>query len=159
MSTMPWWGTRSQVSARLRLEVEMMRATFADTFRLIVPQRGDLYWIGDVEINLRGIPERLHTLKIVYIEGYPNRPAEAYVLKPVVYSEKHQFQDGQLCLFNPRDGITYGWNPSTSTAVTVAGWAIQWLYAYYTWRATGTWPGVEEALRPTKDTGYQRRRR
>jgi len=156
---MPWWGTRSQVAARLRLEVEMMRATFADTFRLIVPQRGDLYWIGDVEINLRGIPERLHTLKIVYIEGYPNRPAEAYVLKPVVYSEKHQFQDGQLCLFNPRDGITYGWNPSPSTAVTVAGWAIQWLYAYYTWRATGTWPGVEEALRPTKDTGYQRRRR
>lgn len=159
MSTMPWWGTPRQVSARLRLEVEMMRATFADTFRLIVPQRGDLYWIGDVEINLRGIPERLHTLKIVYIEGYPNRPAEAYVLKPVVYSEKHQFEDGQLCLFNPKDGITYGWNPSTSTAVTVAGWAIQWLYAYYTWRATGTWPGVEEALRPTKGTGYQRRRR
>ncbi len=159
MSTMPWWGTRNQVSARLRLEVEMMRATFADTFRLVVPQRGDLYWIGDVEINLRGIPERLHTLKIVYIEGYPNRPAEAYVLKPVVYSEKHQFEDGQLCLFNPKDGITYGWNPSTSTAVTVAGWAIQWLYAYYTWRATGTWPGVEEALRPTKGTGYQRRRR
>lgn len=86
MSTMPWWGTPRQVSARLRLEVEMMRATFADTFRLVVPQRGDLYWIGDVEINLRGIPERLHTLKIVYIEGYPNRPAEAYVLKPVVYS-------------------------------------------------------------------------
>ncbi len=159
MSTMPWWGTPRQVSARLRLEVEMMRATFADTFRLVVPQRGDLYWIGDVEINLRGIPERLHTLKIVYIEGYPNRPAEAYVLKPVVYSEKHQFEDGQLCLFNPKDGITYGWNPSTSTAVTVAGWAIQWLYAYYTWRATGTWPGVEEALRPTKGTGYQRRRR
>ena len=159
MSTMPWWGTPGQVSARLRLEVEMMRATFADTFRLVVPQRGDLYWIGDVEINLRGIPERLHTLKIVYIEGYPNRPAEAYVLKPVVYSEKHQFEDGQLCLFNPKDGITYGWNPSTSTAVTVAGWAIQWLYAYYTWRATGTWPGVEEALRPTKGTGYQRRRR
>lgn len=159
MSTMPWWGTHSQVSARLRLEVEMMRATFADTFRLVVPQRGDLYWIGDVEINLRGIPERLHTLKIIYIEGYPNRPAEAYVLKPVVYSEKHQFEDGQLCLFNPKDGITYGWNPSTSTAVTVAGWAIQWLYAYYTWRATGTWPGVEEALRPTKGTGYQRRRR
>jgi hypothetical protein len=159
MSSMPWWGTHRQVSARLRLEVEMMRSTFADTFRLIVPQRGDLYWLGDVEINLRGIPERLHTLKIVYVDGYPNRPAEAYVLRPVVYSEKHQFEDGQLCLFNPKDGITYGWNPSTSTAVTVAGWAVQWLYAYYTWRATGTWPGIEEALRPTKGTGYQRRRR
>ena len=49
------WGTRDQVSNRLRLEVEMMRATFADTFRLVVPRRGELYWVGDVEVNLRGI--------------------------------------------------------------------------------------------------------
>ena len=125
---------------------------------LNVGPRG-VHWIGDVEINLKGIPERIHTLKIVYVEGYPNRPAEAYVVKPLVYSEKHQFEDGQLCLFNPRDGVTYGWNPSTSTAVTVAGWAIQWLYAYYTWRATGIWPGIEERMRPQKGGRYQRRRR
>ncbi len=159
MAKTPWWGTKRRVSKRLQLEVEMMRATFADTFRLVVPRSGDLYWIGDVEINLKGIPERIHTLKIVYVEGYPNRPAEAYVVKPLVYSEKHQFEDGQLCLFNPRDGVTYGWNPSTSTAVTVAGWAIQWLYAYYTWRATGIWPGIEERMRPQKGGRYQRRRR
>lgn len=158
MGDVPWWGTPQRVSSRLRLEVEMMRATFADTFQLTVPRRGDLYWLGDVEINLRGIPQRLHTLKIVYVEGYPNRPAEAYVVNPVVYSEKHQFEDGQLCLFNPKDGVTYGWNPSTSTAVTVAGWAIQWLYAYYTWRATGQWPGVEERARPTKDRQDRLRR-
>ncbi len=157
MSQQAWWGTPDRVSARLRMEVEMMRATFADTFRLVVPRRGDLYWLGDVEINLRRIPERMHTLKIVYVEGYPNRPAEAYVLKPNVYSEKHQFEDGQLCLFNPRDGVSYGWNPSTSTAVTVAGWAIQWLYAYYTWRATGEWPGVEERLKPIKEQPRRRR--
>jgi hypothetical protein len=159
MSSNPWWGTRKHVSNRLRLEVEMMRATFADTFQLKVPKRGDLYWIGDVEINLAGIPQRMHTVKIVYVEGYPNRPAEAYVLQPNVYSEKHQFEDGQLCLFNPKDGVTYGWNPSTSTAVTVAGWAIQWLYAYYTWRATGTWPGVEERMPPRRDDSRRRRRR
>ena len=152
-----WWGTRNRVSNRLRLEVEMMRATFADTFRLTVPRRDVLYWVGDVEINLAGIPQRTHTLKIVYPEDYPNRPAEAYVLKPSVYSEKHQYEDGQLCLFNPKDGVTYGWNPSTSTAVTVAGWAIQWLYAYYTWRATGVWPGVEERMPPVKDTRRRRR--
>jgi len=154
-----WWGTRERVSNRLRLEVEMMRATFADTFRLVVPKRDLLYWVGDVEINLAGIPQRVHTLKIVYPEDYPNRPAEAYVLKPSVYSEKHQYEDGQLCLFNPKDGITYGWNPSTSTAVTVAGWAIQWLYAYYTWRATGVWPGVEERMPPVKDDRRRRRLR
>jgi hypothetical protein len=158
MTKLPWWGARDKVSDRLRLEVEMMRATFGDTFRLVVPKHSDLYWIGDVEINMKGIPQRLHTIKIIYVEGYPNRPAEAYVEKPPVYSEKHQFEDGQLCLFNPKDGITYGWNPSTSTAVTVAGWAIEWLYAYYTWRATGTWPGVEEHLRPLKRRARDRRR-
>ena len=135
----------------------MMRASFADTFRLVVPKRGNLHWLGDVEINLQGIPERVHTVKIIYVDEYPNRPAEAYVLRPNVYSEKHQFEDGQLCLFNPKDGVTYGWNPSTSTAVTVAGWAIQWLYAYYTWRATGTWPGIEERMRPTKGRHNRRK--
>ncbi len=159
MTRIEWWGSPNAVSNRLRLEVEMMRATFADTFKLVVPKRGLLYWIGDVEINLRGIPERVHTLRIVYPEVYPNRPSEAYVDRPTVYSEKHQYEDGQLCLFNPKDGITYGWNPSTSTAVTVTGWAIQWLYAYYTWRATGTWPGIEERMPPTKDGGRNRRMR
>jgi hypothetical protein len=159
MSSIPWWGTRRQVSNRVRLEVEMMRATFGDTFQLKVPKRGPLYWIGDVEINLAGIPQRIHTLKIVYVDGYPNRPAEAYVVQPNVYSEKHQFEDGQLCLFNPKDGVTYGWNPSRSTAVTVTGWAIQWLYAYYTWRATGTWPGVEERMPPRQDDRRRRRKR
>ena len=150
-----WWGTPRRVSNRLRLEVELVRATFADTFKLVVPKRGPLYWMGDVEINLAGIPERVHTLKIIYPLDYPSRPAESYVMKPVVYSEKHQYEDGQLCLFNPKDGVTYGWNPSTSTAATVAGWSIQWLYAYYTWRATGSWPGIEERMPPIK----QRRRR
>ena len=158
MAKRSWWGTLSRVSTRLRLEVEMMRTTFDDTFQLVVPRRGLLYWQGDVEINLAGIPQRTHTVKISYPEEYPNRPAEAYVLSPTVYSEKHQFEDGQLCLFNPKDGITYGWNPSTSTAVTVAGWAIQWLYAYYTWRATGDWPGIEERMPPRENIRRRRRR-
>lgn len=144
-----WWGTRDNVSPRLRLEVELMRATYADTFKLVVPQRDLVYWIGTVEINLKGLKRRDHVLKILYPRDYPNRPAEAYVVEPVIYSQKHQFEDGQLCLFNPRDGVTYGWNPSTSTAVTVTGWAIQWIYAFYTWKATGQWPGKEEYIEPS----------
>jgi ubiquitin-protein ligase len=146
-----WWGSRQNVSSRLRLEVEAMRAAFGDTFRLVVPTRGPVYWLGAVEINLRGVSQRDHVVKILYPAEYPNRPPEAYVLKPYIYSEKHQFEDGQLCLFNPKDGSSYGWNPSSSTAVTVAGWGIQWLYAYYTWRATGEWPGVEEHIRGYRD--------
>ena|SRR6185436_6132822 len=143
-----WWGTRKDVSPRLRLEVEAMRAAFDDTFKLVVPQFDPVYWEGTVELNLASLRSPDHTLKIVYPNDYPHRPAEAYVLRPKIYSQKHQYEDGQLCLFNPKDGESYGWNPSRSTAVTVAGWAIQWLYAYYTWRATNEWPGIEERVDP-----------
>ncbi|MFQ3566120.1 MAG: hypothetical protein SNJ59_03895 [Aggregatilineales bacterium] len=153
-----WWGTRSNVSTRLRLEVEAMRATFGNTFKLIVPQFGLLYWEGMVELNLATLRQREHWLKIVYPNDYPSRPAEAYVTKPRIYSEKHQYEDGQLCLFNPKDGEHYGWNPSRSTAVTVTAWAIQWLYAYYTWRSTGEWPGIEERVDPNTPLPSWRRR-
>jgi ubiquitin-protein ligase len=145
-----WWGKRENVSPRLRLEVELMRASYADTFKLVVPKKGLLYWEGTVEINLARLTQRQHVLKIEYPQTYPNRPAEAYILDPYIYSEKHQFEDGQLCLFNPRDGANYGWNPGISTAVTITGWAIQWIYAFYTWKATGQWPGQEEQLSPTR---------
>ncbi len=145
-----WWGTRNNVSPRLRLEVEAMRAAFGETFRLNVPKWDPLFWQGEVLVNLRGIPQREHMLKIMYPHEYPNRPPEAYLLEPRIYSEKHQFEDGQLCLFNPKDGTNYGWNPARSTSVTVTGWAIQWLYAYYTWRVTGEWPGTEERIGKTR---------
>jgi len=145
---MAWWGTRDNVSARLRLEVEAMRAAFGDTFKLVVRDPTLLYWEGEVEINLATLQSPYHRLKILYPGEYPNRPAEAYCLNPRIYSNKHQYEDGQLCLFNPKDGEQYGWNPSKSTAVTVAGWAIQWLYAYYTYRATSHWPGIEERVDP-----------
>jgi hypothetical protein len=90
---------------------------------------------------------RDHEIKILYPDDYPHKAAEAYVLRPKIYSEKHQFEVGQLCLFNPKDGTQYGWNPSRSTAVTVAAWGVQWLYAYYTWRSTGVWPGEEEYVK------------
>lgn len=150
-----WWGTRRDVSVRLREEYDAMRATFGDTFKLAVPTLGaQLYWLGKVEINLISahVSQREHELKILYPGDYPQRAPEAYVLRPRIYSEKHQFEDGQLCLFNPKDGTSYGWNPATGTAAAVAGWAIQWLYAYYTWRATGDWPGQEErVLKPSPD--------
>ncbi|XWX03051.1 hypothetical protein VZO05_11105 [Aggregatilineales bacterium SYSU G02658] len=144
-----WWGTKQEVSPRLIMEVEAMKATFGNTFKLVVPPFGGLlYWQGTVNINLTVVPDPAHTLKILYPKEYPNRPAEAYCMRPRIYSEKHQYEDGQLCLFNPRDGENYGWNPAKSTAVTVAGWAIEWLYSYYTWRTTGSWPGIEERVRP-----------
>jgi ubiquitin-protein ligase len=152
-----WWGSRNKVDPRLQIEVEAMRATFGNTFKLVVPQFGLLYWEGTVEVNLSTLKSPEHVLKIVYPNEYPNRPAEAYVLKPHIYSEKHQYEDGQLCLFNPKDGEQYGWNPGQSTAVTISKWAIEWLYAYYTWRVTGDWPGVEERINPKTPPSPRRR--
>lgn len=154
-----WWGSRQNISNRLRFEYEAMRTEFGDTFRLVVPDQSSrlpererwLYWVGDIEINLTRLRERVHTLRILYPGDYPNQPAEAYVAKPRIYSRKHQYVDGQLCLFNPKDGESYGWYPGRSTAVTVAAWAIQWIYAYYTWRATGDWPGIEETVDPRQN--------
>ena len=159
-----WWGTKDKVSPRLIWEVEAMKATFGNTFKLVVPpRRGLVFWRGVVEINMRmsrfSSFQSEHTLDIVYPKEYPNRPAEAYCRKPKIYSEKHQYEDGQLCLFNPKDGEQYGWNPSKSTAVTVTGWAVQWLYAYYTWRSTGQWPGIEERIRPDSPLPRPRGRR
>lgn len=150
----PWWGTKDNVSKRLRQEYAAMRAAFGTTFRLVVPERSEtaLFWEGDVTLNLAEVRWHeytpLHRLKILYPHEYPNRPAEAYVMQPDIYSQKHQYEDGQLCLFNPKDGEQYGWNPGQSSAVTVTGWAIEWLYAYYTWRDTGAWPGIEERIDP-----------
>ena len=50
-----WWGSRNNVSSRLRLEVEAMRATFNNTFKLVVPQFGLLHWEGIVEVNLSSL--------------------------------------------------------------------------------------------------------
>ncbi|PJF45088.1 MAG: hypothetical protein CUN55_00690 [Phototrophicales bacterium] len=158
MSEKYWWGTRASISPRLQLEVEYMGRTFGDTFRLEWEPPERLYWIGTIELNLSQMRYRHHTLKIIYPKYYPNHPPEAYVVAPKIYSNKHQFEDGQLCLFNPKDGSQYGWNPSTSTAVTVAGWAIEWLYAYYTWRATGIWPGVEGSIAKSKHRWFSWKR-
>lgn len=152
-----WWGSKQEVAPRLIMEVEAMKVAFGGTFKLVVPPFGGLlYWQGTINVNLTVVPDTQHTIKILYPKDYPNRPAEAYCVRPRIYSEKHQYEDGQLCLFNPRDGENYGWNPGKSTAVTVTSWAVEWLYSYYTWRTTGEWPGIEERIRP--DSPLPRRR-
>ena len=144
---MEWWGTRQSVSPLLERDVRFMRETFGKTFKLQVPTVGtQLYWLGVVQINMTSVRQREHTMKILYPTDYPNRPPEAYVLHPKVWSKKHQYEDGQLCLFNPKDGQAYGWNPAKSTVVTVAGWGIEWMYAFYTFQAMGVWPGEEERV-------------
>ena len=71
-----WWGSRRHVSSRLIWEVEAMKATFGNTFALVVPPFGGLlYWQGIVEISMSILESPYHSLKIVYPKEYPNRPA------------------------------------------------------------------------------------
>lgn len=148
--TRQWWGTRKNVSPRLQAEANLMQKVFGKTFQLEFDPPNRLYWIGTVDINLTGIRYRAHTLKVIYPHEYPQYPPESYIVSPHIYSPKHQFEDGQLCLYNPKDGITYGWNPASGTAIDVAGWSIEWIYAFYVWKSTGRWPGIEERLTPRK---------
>ena len=58
-----WWGSRKNVSARLVWEVEAMKATFGNTFKLVVPPFGGLlYWQGMVEINMSILDSPGHRL-------------------------------------------------------------------------------------------------
>lgn len=148
-----WWGTKDVTTRRLQLEAQAMRKAFGDTFQLELSNRGKhkgkICWVGEVVINL-DTPEnpREHLLRIVHPTDYPASAPEAYCDRPQIRSKVHQYIDGELCLYQQRDGVSHGWNPSRSTVVTIAGWAIQWLYAYYTWLATDRWPGQEESVLP-----------
>ena len=151
-----WWGTPKKTSRLLRLEVEVMKRAYGDTFQLNLIDWEDrnkkkdkrICWVGTVHINMDvpGNPKD-HTLQIVYPSKYPNVAPEAYpidpVIEPIPGAKNHIYPSGELCLYDPRKNKREGWNPSNSTGVTIAGWAIQWFYAYYTWKATGKWPGDE----------------
>lgn len=152
----PWWGTAEKVSPRFIKEVGFMREKFGSRFTLHIPRPGSpgtLYWEGRVEVAMTELaPDRRpHTLHIVYPENYPNSAARACCVDPLIQYANHMLapiggehgQAGTFCLFNPTEGVNHGWNPSRSTALTVTLWAIQWLYAYYTWTFNNLWPGDE----------------
>ena len=87
-----------------------------------------------------------YKLKIVY---NANKYPKAYIEspKPLQLAEgakqlphTYDFSNGkqQLCLFWP---AADEWNSSLSIATTIVHWAVQWMYYYEIWLATGTWMG------------------
>ena len=161
MSETPWWGSREALSPRFLLEVQAMRGQFGTSWKLVLPtpnSTNPMYWKGQVVVNMAEIePEkRTHTLHVVYPRNYPNAAAECYCVNPVIAHGGHTYGAsyteinkgaGKMCLFNPSEGQNYGWNPSRSTALTIALWGIQWLYGYYCWTYNGKWPGDEHITR------------
>lgn len=160
-----WWGDRTKLSDRFRLEVQAMKGQFGTSWKLILPApeaTDPMYWKGQVIVNMAEIPEdkRLHTLHVVYPQGYPNEAAQCYCVDPVIKHGGHSYGPsmlavnkgaGRMCLFNPDEGREYGWNPARSHALTIALWGIQWLYGYYCWTYNGRWPGDEHNTRAVDD--------
>ncbi len=163
MTETAWWGDRSALSDRFRLEVQAMKAQFGTSWKLVLPAVGSndpMYWKGQVLVNMTELaPEkRLHTLHVLYPHGYPSVAAECYCVDPVIKHGGHSYGAsyveinkgaGKMCLFNPDEGKDYGWNPARSVALTIALWGIQWLYGYYCWTFNGRWPGDEHNTRLT----------
>jgi ubiquitin-protein ligase len=143
-----WWGERKSVSQRLIVEARLMKESFGSTFKMIVPATDDgrLVWEGVVEINFEGLKRTDHRIRIECPHDYPERPPDVRLVDPAISTGMHQYSANVLCLFNPSEGENHGWNPSRSTCVTAASWGAQWLYAYYTWKKTGEWPGDEHSV-------------
>lgn len=84
-------------------------------------------------------------IKILYSSSYPHVAPDAFILYPfhskTLNVMQHVLSDGALCLYNARDGHSYGWDPSENTGATIALWAIQWLRAYRYYTIWGRWPG------------------
>jgi ubiquitin-protein ligase len=141
--TTHWWGTPENVSKRFVAEYKAMKEQFKDRANFEVDQEGILTWTIRVNVGLAEIPkeQREHTIRIVCDSNYPNAAPAAFC--DDIETSRHMYGSNKLCLFNPSEGTNHGWNPSRSTALTVALWSTQWLYAHYTWKVTGRWPGDE----------------
>ncbi len=75
---------------------------------------------------------RLGTAPEVTVEDPELRPLDDGTPVPHVYPRL------RLCLYQPRRGE---WGPHLRLSVTIVPWAMEWLYFYEVWHATGTWAG------------------
>ena len=142
-----------------------MKATFGNTFKLVVPpRRGLVFWRGVVEINMR--MSRFSSFQSEHTLGYclSQRNIQIVQQKHIVASRKFIVKSINMkmgsCVCSTQKMVSnMVGTPANRRAVTVTGWAVQWLYAYYTWRSTGQWPGIEERIRPDSPLPRPRGRR
>lgn len=66
---------------------------------------------------------------------------KVFVADPEIDDEApHLYDDGSLCLFNPR---IFRWDDSCLVSRHIVPWAALWLYFYETWLELGVWLGPE----------------
>lgn len=156
-----WWGTEKDPSDMLKEEMIAVKKYFNPKRDYYVPKntRWDQpFWIHTLGVKLDRIEgnkkpfwlisfvmieenkmrSRQYEIKIQYF-GRPNAAVpRAYLVSEDPDTIYHLYEDGSLCLFH---GDKYeGWDPSKSTAATIALWAVEWIRAREHYKRTGNWP-------------------
>jgi len=135
LGTSAHWYLQKRLQARLVAEVEAVRERFP-AFALKKSQEGDLFWVGELETNFGS----RYRVKISYPPTYPNRPPAAFVVHPKLNPSPHTYgENSQLCLFDPNEGHSRGFDPNGTTAATVIAWVGEWLACYEVFLQTGQW--------------------
>ncbi len=130
------WYQQEAYRSRLGAEYSAVRSRFPQ-FRLGREGSGDLYWQGELTTNFG----TRYEVKISYPRDYPSRPPAAYVVQPKLKQAPHTYGDGgPLCLFNPEEGASHGFDPARTTAAAIIAWTAEWLAYYEVYRRTGSWP-------------------
>jgi len=127
--------------ARLLMERKAVESRFPQF--ALVRDGEQLVWMGKLTTN-RG---EVYEIALYYPDDFPISPPRVFPIVPTITSWKneaagelkHQYADGALCLYDPKDR-TFNQN---STAATVIAVAAAWLFAYETWLDSGEWPGLE----------------
>ncbi len=103
-----------------------------------VRRGGVLYWTGAL---VPTAVSQTYTLGIEY--RLPKHPI-VRVVTPALgvpreqYHDVHRYSDGRLCLYWP-NGEEF--DVGMLLARTIVPWAVEWLFFYEMWLATGTWMG------------------
>jgi ubiquitin-protein ligase len=113
--------------ARLVLEFERVKARFS-SFSL--KRRGkQLFWEGQLCVNVGGVNADLLELQLTYPEAFPSKPPNVGIIKPVldpseVGHQWHRWNEGNICLVHPRE-----WNIAT-TGDEVIEKTADWYFNY-----------------------------
>lgn len=134
----PWY---TNDPARLVLEQRVMKERFPQ-FELR-RDGNQLVWFGTLESN----SNQPYEMALYYPDNFPAEPPKIFPITPALtvwkdeqnHVLKHQFNDGSLCLFHPRDRT---WQSNT-TAATLLAITSLWLFAYESYVETGQWIGLE----------------
>lgn len=101
-------------------------------------------WIGRLKPSESS---GLYTVKIEYDDRHP----KVYIMNPeILDNAPHRYEDGQLCLYYPRD---MSYSKTSIIDETILPWTALWLYYYEAWLKEGVWWGPEAPHPPSSNEG------